>query len=339
MADDKAAILAALRGGQDAMPFGVGGPAESQAWAPDVIGGVGSALVGIPKHLIDASKNAVPGLRKEDFSDNPNAPQPNQPLYNAAADTAMALAGTGAPMAEAGAAGIFGGKLAKTADVGKLQEAERMVAAGHGPDEIIGKTGWFQHPSDGKWRFEIPDERSKMVNHGLDYTRDGDFIGGPAQAMFSHPELYQAYPELKDVKFFSSSDKIRNGQWDPARQELSVVAPDADYARKIALHELQHVVQSKEGFSSGANPSYMALLQEKHPHLLPASELKTDPYDLYHKLSGEVEARNVDLRRNMTPKERQVEKPWESEVAQGYPWQDQMALDPVTQTVQALRNK
>lgn len=66
----------------------------------------------------------------------------------------------------ANAVGIFGGRLAKTADLDALAKAERMAADDIGRDEIWSQTGWFQGP-DGKWRFEIDDSNYKSRPEAL----------------------------------------------------------------------------------------------------------------------------------------------------------------------------
>ena len=52
---------------------------------------------------------------------------------------------------------MFGGCLAKTADLNALKKAERMQARGADQAAIWKKTGWFRGVDD-KWRFEIPDD-------------------------------------------------------------------------------------------------------------------------------------------------------------------------------------
>lgn len=345
---DNAAILAALRGqSQDPMPFGVGGPAEPEVQAPGIIGKLTSGLLNVPKHLIDAAATAVPGLRREDVTDNPNAPEPNQPLYNAALHTAAQLAGLGAPAAEAGAAGIFGGRLAKTADLHALKEAESLHAEGVHPEEILSSTGWFRSPADQKWRFEIPDNNSRMLSHGLDYSKDGQFVRGPAEAMFQHPELYKAYPDLKTTPLFNTvvknpSNGVGTGSyasWGP----LEVNAPNLANARSVALHELQHGVQYKEGFAPGSNPNSLAGSIEKGLMLKPEigagydyQAIRDQAQDLYHKTAGEVEARNVQRRMDFSAGDRADLPPW---YTHDMPYQDQNAYDPVTNLVRALKNK
>lgn len=109
-----------------------------------------------------------PGLRREDFTDaappqaapgswlNSAEHQPNDEIIGRATDLAGALGGGGMPMAERGAAGIFGGRLAKTADLQALRRAEEAARAGVDPRKIWSDTGWAQG-AEGKWRFEVPD--------------------------------------------------------------------------------------------------------------------------------------------------------------------------------------
>lgn len=324
----------------DKLPFGVAGPAEDVVDPAPVLGSLAMGVLNIPKHLIDASANAVPGLRKEDVTDNPNAAQPNQPMYNAAADTAMALAGTGAPAAEVGAAGIFGGKLAKTADVKALIEANQMYKGGKGQAQIYGDTGWFQSPTDRKWKFEIPDNNARVNQIGLDYAHDGRFYTAPAGAMYEHPELYAAYPDLRNVKMYNTvmhdpKNGMGAGSFNPNGKVLEVSAPNLGNARSIATHEMQHAVQNIENFAPGGNPSHMAHLQESLPEKLPLHEQESAPYDLYHRLAGEVEARNAQTRMDFDPTHRQMVAPWETHDTK---YRDQLVYDPRYNFVRALKN-
>jgi len=78
----------------------------------------------------------------------------------------------------------------------------------------------------------------------------------------------------------------------------------------VALHELQHGVQSIEGFAPGGNPStVMTKLQQSNPEeymrLISSSQNLGDIYDnAYRRIAGEVEARAVQKRMNMSPEQR-----------------------------------
>jgi hypothetical protein len=101
-----------------------------------------------------------------------------------------------------------------------------------------------------------------------------------------HPELLEAYPEI------GASTKIGRlqrgdapgamGAYRPT-SNLIEVAVGASDPRSVVLHELQHAVQQREGFSpGGAGQSF--------------SE--------YQRLAGEAEARAVQKRMDYTPRQR-----------------------------------
>src|SRR3990167_10187275 len=58
---------------------------------------------------------------------------------------------------------IFAGPGAKTADLLKLNVAQRMEQAGAKAEEILKSTGWFKG-MEGKWKYEIPDRKSTRLN-------------------------------------------------------------------------------------------------------------------------------------------------------------------------------
>src|SRR6266850_7513115 len=151
-------IIAALKGGKpqpDAMPFGVAGPAEPVHEATNIInplaGSLAQKTMDVPKHLIDAAAQFDPN----DIHGSTARVVP------AATDAAMALMGRGVAAPTAGA-GIFGGRLAKTADLRQLDTAMTRAARGAPPDQTRMMTGWEQHPIDQQWRFEIPDNKLAM---------------------------------------------------------------------------------------------------------------------------------------------------------------------------------
>lgn len=61
-------------------------------------------------------------------------------------------------------AGTFGGVRAKTADLMQLERANKMLSEGVDPAAIWKETGWTNQFPDGKWRFEIDDSGSQLVN-------------------------------------------------------------------------------------------------------------------------------------------------------------------------------
>lgn len=73
----------------------------------------------------------------------------------------LGLAPMGMALTPRNAVGVFGGKLANTADHAALARAQEMTAKGVGRDDVWRETGWGVGP-DGKWRFEIDDSGATL---------------------------------------------------------------------------------------------------------------------------------------------------------------------------------
>lgn len=137
--------------------------------------------------------------------------------------------------------------------------------------------------------------------------------------VLDHPELYQAYPDLANtpMKFFSDTNpKSMKGYYNPTTGEIGInietIRNPQDLISTL-LHETQHNIQNKEGFAKGGstegiknssigNEAIQNLMQDMKD--APLSELtnaiKTKLKEMYHNLGGEVEARNTQLRANLS---------------------------------------
>lgn len=312
------------------------GPSSISALEAPIKAGISGlgGIMSIPKELMDASARDVYNL-----GDHTQPKESVGPAFEAAS----LLAGGGMPMAEAGAAGIFGGKLAKTADLRALNEAQQMVAGGKLPDEVLHATGWFRGPADHRWRFEIPDN-----NLRLNYmpTGEGDMAKAVSGQMLSHPELYKAYPDLQSLGVYVTKDSrvpTGTGMFMGRTGTMEINAPNQKVARSVAAHELQHGVQGIEGFSFGADPSQIAGLIEKglrkNPELLQGNkfmDVVEQARPIYQGTAGEVEARNVQHRLDWSPQSRRGIPPWYS---QDTPYSAQFHADPNTGLIKALRGQ
>lgn len=178
----------------------------------------------------------------------------------------LAGLGLGAPSVEGEVARTFGGVMAKTADKQALAKAQSMEASTqHSPQDIWNSTGWFRGP-DSKWRFEIPDSgasiapdhlqpESGKVDLSYAQQQSQDRNAGKLPSLLDHPELYQAYPSLRNttVGFENSSSAL--GAFTPGRGgriDLSRM-PESD-ALSTTLHETQHGIQDIEKFAQGGSP-------------------------------------------------------------------------------------
>ena len=239
-----------------------------------------------------------------------------------------------------GQTNIFAGPRAKTADLNKLQIAQRMEDLEFARDDIWSRTGWFRG-ADGQWRFEIPDDRSRITG---ELTPTGK--PQPMSSQIEHNQLYAAYPELENARFRLQSDDQAKGRYYPKGSPedlhiLQVEAPTPEAARSVGLHEAQHAVQEIEETAPGGAPSMfspeeiaaerqriMARYEQEEKRLAN----KDDPtgwgsvgtytpdlsdeyiaYQLYTRLAGETEARNVMFRADMSPEERSFTPPWRTQ--------------------------
>lgn len=137
--------------------------------------------------------------------------------------------------------------------------------------------------------------------------------------VLDHPELYQAYPDLANtpMKFFSDTNpKSMKGYYNPSTGEIGVNTETIRNPKDLIstlLHETQHNIQNKEGFAKGGSTEGIknsSIGSEAIQNLVqdmkdaPLSELtnaiKTKLKEMYHALGGEVEARNTQLRANLS---------------------------------------
>lgn len=255
-----------------------------------------------------------------------------------------------------GSLGIFGGKMAATADQAALAKAEQMAASGASRDAIWNATGWFKGV-DGQWRFEIPDNASKVNTNAASFSDKSNTV--PMSRAMKHDILFDAYPELAELP---ASMKLKAGELEgsymPPRtvagrliEGISVEAPTGRDLQSGMLHEGQHAVQTRENFAEGGTPDAMniprddlfdaarqayeanskvdddVLLAELLGTPVPKAKAPAKPWEslsereklgwlqagrerIYRTLAGEVEARNVQYRADLTPAQRRAKAPW-----------------------------
>lgn len=163
-------------------------------------------------------------------------------------------------LAPTGSLGMFAGPKAATADLGAMTRAQEMAASGQDAKSIWDATGWFQG-ADRKWRFEINDQPAQM-NPNVYGGGMPESNTALAAGQIWHPELYEAYPQLRNIETtvspkFSNAVGATGRYWgaiDAAdRPSMQIEAATPAQARSVGLHELQHGVQDIEGFAKGAS--------------------------------------------------------------------------------------
>ena len=154
-----------------------------------------------------------------------------------------------------------------------FKKAKEMEKSGKSTDEIFKETGWYKG-NEGKWRFEL-DDSNWNIKDIKNYNKEGTF---KLKDILDAPELYEAYPELKDLKVhFDSRMKsseygaleinLNNGEQTINLNPKKIKDTDAKSYEMLGIknqpelfstlqHEIQHWIQKKEGFSTGSNPQY-----------------------------------------------------------------------------------
>jgi hypothetical protein len=188
--------------------------------------------------------------------------------------------------------GMFIGPSAKTWDAEAASKAQLLAAKGVEPRAIWSETGTWKGP-DGKWRQEIPDNLAQITSgnissdqmravNGGEWIRESDFLSKFANTpeakairtrasmrnggvlnddtprlfdTLSHNRLADSYPELNQIRV-ALDDKMPIGNAAFAEGNNAIVMSpmkDAD-ALSSKLHEVQHAIQNKEGWSRGGAP-------------------------------------------------------------------------------------
>jgi hypothetical protein len=140
--------------------------------------------------------------------------------------------------------------------------------------------------------------------------------------VIDHPELFAAYPELRNAGLeFSNNLGNAGGSFSPGQNMLRIKAllPENEQMG-IGLHELQHWIQTHEGMNLGDNPANFLpgdfkttrgrvqqfardnmkdgplapeLKEELSNYLAEFYRMDNDAYELYKMVPGEAEARAV----------------------------------------------
>ena len=148
----------------------------------------------------------------------------------------------------------YAGRDARNADLEALHEAERYEMQGVDAETIRQKTGWFRG-ADGKWRWEIDDSGMKLRTDAADisnYTTLGELVDAPA--------LFATYPNMKDMDVtFQTLERGQNGGYNRRFDSIELSRDLKNRPEALLnslIHEVQHAIQRREGFTPGANLKY-----------------------------------------------------------------------------------
>lgn len=284
-----------------------------------------------PSDVVDALKKAGIDVSSYERGNAEDRQKVTMDAINSSDNIRFSLAG------ERGAAAADKAE-ERTARMDNLSVARKMEEEKKDAKAIKMATGW-ERGADGKWRYEMPDAKIKdTMNVGgghivKRYEDDMLWNGGKLSKVIDAPELFKAYPQLKDVRIETDAimnDMPSNGEYNSKTNTITIHADELKYMNGILNHEIQHVIQDIEGFAKGGSPRLVRgevkmrfdevtkqikqlraegkedeakTLIEKNRGLYNAYQ-KNDDFNSYKSLAGEVETRNVSARLNMTPEER-----------------------------------
>lgn len=284
-----------------------------------------------PSDVIDALKKAGIDVSSYERGNAEDRQKVTMDAINSSDNIRFSLAG------ERGAAAADKAE-ERTFRMDNLSVARKMEEKKKDAKAIKMATGW-ERGADGKWRYEMPDAKIKDTmdvggGHIVKrYEDDMLWNGGKLFDVIDAPELFKAYPQLKGVRIDTDAimnDMPSHGEYDSKTNTITIHADELKYMNDILNHEIQHAIQGIEGFAKGGSPRLVRgevkkrfdevtkqikqlraegkedeakALIEKNRGLYNAYT-KNDDFNSYKSLAGEVKARNVQERMNMTPEER-----------------------------------
>lgn len=284
-----------------------------------------------PSDVVDALKKAGIDVSSYERGNAEDRQKVTMDAINSSDNIRFSLAG------ERGAAAADKAE-ERTFRMDNLSVARKMEEEKKDAKAIKMATGW-ERGADGKWRYEMSDAKIKDTmdvggGHIVKrYEDDMLWNGGKLSKVIDAPELFKAYPQLKDVRIETDAimnDMPSNGEYNSKTNTITIHADELKYMNGILNHEIQHAIQDIEGFAKGGSPRLVRgevkkrfdevtkqikqlraegkedeakALIEKNRGLYDAY-MKNDDFNSYKSLAGDVEARNVQERMNMTPEER-----------------------------------
>ena len=190
----------------------------------------------------------------------------------------------------------FGGQNARRADLEALDRAKEMERQGVAMETIFRETGWytgadgkwrFEIDDSGMEYSRWGDlNRSDRAEYARFRELEGKFIDGsitleeqnelrqlidqghgPGRAeeqqtlqlsdFVRHDELYQNYPQLRRAGLrFADLPDGTSGSYNPGANVITLDNSLRSSPEDTLVHEIQHAIQTAEGFSGGSSPEY-----------------------------------------------------------------------------------
>lgn len=138
-------------------------------------------------------------------------------------------------------------------NLGNLNTAREMLASGKDAKTIKLATGW-EKGGDGKWRMEIPDinmKTERVFGNIREVVEAPVYLDGPLQYYVDAPELFAAYPYLRNIKVRMADLQTGSGAYYHNSNEIRIdrKAMDLPERDKKRLEELRKTIRKAENWS------------------------------------------------------------------------------------------
>lgn len=231
-----------------------------------------------------------------------------------------------------GMAGIMMGKASNTFNTADAIKALELADEGFDARKIwektqnrIWKSGVRQEIDDSVMKIKTPFNKDKL-NKEFMIDDDGNMVTH-LDKLIDHPELFKAYPKLKKTTVrVDSSFEPGEAAYDAGSDVITLGASTkGELSPTDILHEVQHAVQSIEGWQAGGNPKNFG----GRTIVLPNGTVKkVDNFKEYETLAGEWEARQTELRSKLSAKDRAKIFPDDTSAMFDYPSKALRVHDP-----------
>lgn len=199
--------------------------------------------------------------------------------------------------------GMFTGPVSRTWKGTDRDMAVKMEKLGKTPEEIHLATGMYKNAA-GQWNKEISDKEMKLVPPDHPNWERAKKEAIPLSTVLDHSKLEEAYPTLLDhmkvkiepqLKSIGGMDEktgtlyLKEAPKEEKTNWTSVSPSKENTPRSVIAHEIQHMVQSIEGFPTGASmEKQLAIHKNVRDYLMKRNE------DLYMQiLKGEREGKSA----------------------------------------------
>jgi hypothetical protein len=162
--------------------------------------------------------------------------------------------------------------------------------------------GTFSSLTDRKMRREISDKEANLIPYDLTDTNPKQFYN--LEEVYNHPKLYDKYPELRkqEIRFApeenyeSGLGMGQQGAYSPTDKTINITRQlmYREPVEKTIAHELQHVIQEKEGWAKGGSPSDFVDPKENYSKIADKANEKFENFNRLQVALRKMNDNNLD---------------------------------------------